>query len=158
MTLHRWYEQSPPVQRIKSYFFSRPLLKVFMWSPCFFAMTICSILFHGLLFFFKQPDFFHLLPLQWSCKSFPSIHLLCFLDTFVRPPGPFSSFLWQALREIVFSTFLMKAAQSCSLLSRLFFGKGWHFPSLSLRVLFMSTIFVHFRSLITSPLHNVATK
>ena len=94
-----------------------------MWSH-FFSMTICSILFHGLLFFFKQPDFFHLLPLQWSHKSFPSIHLLCFLDTFVRPPGPFSSFLWQAPREIVFSTFLMKAAQSCSLLSRLFFGKS----------------------------------
>ena len=158
MTLHRWYEQSPPVQRIKSYFFSRPLLKVFMWSLFFSHDCLLHSFPWFIIFFFKQPDFFHLLPLQWSCKSFPSIHLLCFLDTFVRPPGPFSSFLWQALREIVFSTFLMKAAQSCSLLSRLFFGKGWHFPSLSLHVLFMSTIFFHFRSLITSPLHNVATK
>lgn len=140
---------------------------LFFFQATLESFSVISLFFHDYLlhsfswfifFFFKQPDFFHLLPLQWSRKSFPSIHLLCFLDTFIRPPGPFSSFLWQAPREIVSSAFLMKAAQSRSLLSRVSFGKGWHFPSLSLHVLFMSTIFVHFRSLITSPLHNVTRK
>lgn len=52
-----------------------------------------------------------------------------FLDTFIQLPVPLSSFLWQASREIVFFTVLMKAAQSCSLLSRLLFGRelaGFH--------------------------------
>lgn len=79
-------------------------------------MTIAPII-STVYYFFKQPDFPHLLPLEWSHKPFPSIHLLCFLDTFIHPPVPLSSFLRQAPREIVFFTFLMKAARSCSPLS-----------------------------------------
>lgn len=103
----------------------------------FFSKFLCDLTFlHDYRFFLFPRLFFFLNSVTFStscpCSDHVSVSRQCifyaFLDTFILPPVPLSSFLWQAPREIVFFTFLTKAAQSCSLLSGLL-------PSPRLRVL-----------------------
>lgn len=73
-------------------------------------MTIAPFFFHSLLFFSYSVTFATYRPFSGHSSVSHQFIFYVFLDTFIRPPVPLSSFPWQAPREIVFFTFLMKAA------------------------------------------------
>lgn len=87
-------------------------------------MTVTPFFFHSLLlFFFDCMTFSTHAPSGVTAAS--RQFFLCLGDTFILAPVPLSFSLWPVPREIVFSTVLMEAVQSPSLLSGPHFRKGW---------------------------------